>query len=167
MYTRPAPPATRRGGLVTSYVTGNAGGGPTGVMPTPIDSIEELKVGTNNQNCDFNSSSGAQVQMVTKLGSNNWHGTLYEYYTIITGMVTHGTITPMAPRETASITTALASLAVGRLSGRMCSEGVVLLRELRGLPLAQHHHILQNSAIRLDEARNPAVQGFSRCRPAI
>src|SRR5467141_1704728 len=79
VYT-PSAAGDPTGGLVTSYVTGNAGGGPTGVMPTPIDSIEELKVGTNNQTADFNSSAGAQVQMVTKRGTNNWHGTLYEYY---------------------------------------------------------------------------------------
>ena len=68
------------GGLVNSYVTANGGGGPTGVMPTPVDSIEELKVGTNNQTADFNSSAGAEVQMVTKRGTNEWHGTAYEYY---------------------------------------------------------------------------------------
>lgn len=79
IYT-PSAAGDTTGGLVTSYVTGNAGGGPTGVMPTPVDSIEELKVGTNNQTADFNSSAGAQVQMVTKRGTNTWHGTLYEYY---------------------------------------------------------------------------------------
>ena len=79
IYT-PSAAGDPSGGLVSSYVTGNAGGGPTGVMPTPVDSIEELKVGTNNQTADFNSSAGAQVQMVTKRGGNTWHGTLYEYY---------------------------------------------------------------------------------------
>jgi hypothetical protein len=68
------------GGLIRSQVTGNAGGGPTGVMPTPIDSIEEFKVSTTNQTADFNSSAGSQVSMVTKRGTNDWHGTLYEYY---------------------------------------------------------------------------------------
>ena len=73
------------GGLV-GQVTGTAvngapgGGGPTGVMPTPADSIEEFKVGTNNQTADFNASAGAQVQLVTKRGQNQWHGTGYEYY---------------------------------------------------------------------------------------
>ena len=73
------------GGLV-GVVTGTAvngapgGGGPTGVMPTPADSIEEFKVGTNNQTADFNASAGAQVQLVTKRGQNQWHGTGYEYY---------------------------------------------------------------------------------------
>ena len=74
------------GGLVNNEVTGTApggspgGGGPTGVMPTPADSIEEFRVGTNNQTADFNSSAGAQVRMVTKRGTNQWHGTAYEYY---------------------------------------------------------------------------------------
>ena len=68
------------GGLIQRQVTGNPGGGPTGVMPTPIDSIEEFKVSTTNQTADFNSSAGSQVSMVTKRGTNNWHGTLYEYY---------------------------------------------------------------------------------------
>ncbi len=78
------------GGLVNNQVTGTApggspgGGGPTGVMPTPADSIEEFKVGTNNQTADFNSSAGAQVQLVTKRGTNQWHGTAYEYYLVNT-----------------------------------------------------------------------------------
>jgi hypothetical protein len=55
-------------------------GAPTGVMPTPIESIEEFKVGTANQTADFNGSAGAQVQMVTKRGTNQFHGSLYEYY---------------------------------------------------------------------------------------
>ena len=53
---------------------------PTGVMPTPLDSVEEFKVNTTNQTADFNSSAGAQVQVVTKRGTNAWHGTAYEYY---------------------------------------------------------------------------------------
>jgi hypothetical protein len=68
------------GGLIRMQFTGNNGGGPTGVLPTPIDSVEEFKVSTTNQTADFNSSAGSQVSMVTKRGTNNWHGTLYEYY---------------------------------------------------------------------------------------
>jgi hypothetical protein len=68
------------GGTVSKQFTGNQGGGPTGVMPTPADSIEEFKVGTTNQTADFNSSAGSEVQMVTKRGTNAWHGTVYEYY---------------------------------------------------------------------------------------
>ncbi len=64
------------GGIVSTMV----GGSPTGVMPTPIDSVEEFKVNTANQTADFNSSAGAQVQVVTKRGTNAWHGSAYEYY---------------------------------------------------------------------------------------
>jgi Carboxypeptidase regulatory-like domain len=61
--------------------TSNSTGGlTTGVLPTPVESIEEFKVATNNQTADFNGSSGGQVQMVTKRGTNAWHGALYEYY---------------------------------------------------------------------------------------
>ena len=59
---------------------GGTGGTPSGVMPTPIESIEEFKVGTNNQTADFNGAAGGQVAMVTKRGTNQWHGSAYEYY---------------------------------------------------------------------------------------
>jgi hypothetical protein len=59
---------------------GGAGGTPSGVMPTPIESIEEFKVGTNNQTADFNGAAGGQVAMVTRRGTNQWHGSAYEYY---------------------------------------------------------------------------------------
>lgn len=54
--------------------------GATGVMPTPADSVEEFKTNTANQTADFNSSAGAEVKVVTKRGTNTWHGTAYEYY---------------------------------------------------------------------------------------
>ena len=54
--------------------------GPTGVIPTPQDSVEEFKVNSAGQTADFNSSSGAEVKVVTKRGTNAWHGTAYEYY---------------------------------------------------------------------------------------
>ena len=64
------------GGIVSNQI----GGSPTGVMPTPLDSVEEFKVNTANQTADFNSSAGAQVQVVTKRGTDSWHGSGYEYY---------------------------------------------------------------------------------------
>jgi Carboxypeptidase regulatory-like domain len=54
--------------------------GPTGVLPTPADSVEEFKVNTANQTADFNSSSGAQIEVVTRRGSDTLHGSVYEYY---------------------------------------------------------------------------------------
>src|SRR5258707_1007097 len=65
------------GGVVHTNFGSN---GPTRVMPTPIHSVEEFKVNTGNQTADFNSSAGAQVQVVTRRGTNAWHGSAYEYY---------------------------------------------------------------------------------------
>lgn len=64
------------GGVTAAMV----GAPPTGVMPTPADSVEEFKVNTANQTADFNSSAGAQVQVVTRRGTNVWHGSGYEFY---------------------------------------------------------------------------------------
>ncbi len=68
------------GGVATQNNLGAGSGGPTGVIPTPQDSVEEFKVNTAGQTADFNSSAGAEVKIVTKRGTNAWHGTGYEYY---------------------------------------------------------------------------------------
>ena len=65
---------------ISGIINGIAGNQPSGVMPTPMDSVEEFKVSTSNQTADFNNSSGMQVSIVTKRGTNAWHGTAYEYY---------------------------------------------------------------------------------------
>jgi hypothetical protein len=60
--------------------TASTGGAPSGVMPTPVESIEEFKIGTSNQTADFAGAGGSQVQMVTKRGTNSFHGAAYEHY---------------------------------------------------------------------------------------
>lgn len=44
------------------------------------DSVEEFRVTTVNANASQGRSSGAQVQLVTKSGTNEFHGSLYEYH---------------------------------------------------------------------------------------
>jgi hypothetical protein len=65
---------------ISGAINGIAGNQPSGVMPTPIDSVEEFKVATSNQTADFNNSSGMEVSIVTKRGTSAWHGSVYEYY---------------------------------------------------------------------------------------
>jgi hypothetical protein len=50
-----------------------------GALRAPLDSLQEFRVTTSNSNADAGRSSGAQVSMVTKSGTNNFHGSLYEY----------------------------------------------------------------------------------------
>ena len=50
-----------------------------GALRSTLDSLQEFRVTTSNGNADEGRSSGAQVSLVTKSGSNRFHGTAYEY----------------------------------------------------------------------------------------
>lgn len=74
------------GGEITNPISGNSdyfrafSGGPEGAIPTPVESIQEFKVETNNPSGSISVGGGAQVVMVTKRGADQFHGSLYEYY---------------------------------------------------------------------------------------
>src|SRR5579864_4758531 len=51
----------------------------TSVLNAPPDSVEEFRVTTANSNADTGYSSGGQVALVTKSGTNVFHGSAYEY----------------------------------------------------------------------------------------
>ena len=67
-------------GFAGNPITGGGGAIPNGVVPTPIDSIEEFKVGVAGQGADFNAAAGNQVTMATRRGTNSIHGSASEYY---------------------------------------------------------------------------------------
>src|SRR5260221_3026325 len=52
----------------------------TTVLPVSVDSVQEFRVTTSSYNADQGRSSGAQVSLVTKSGTNSLHGSLYEYH---------------------------------------------------------------------------------------
>jgi len=52
----------------------------TSVLPVTADSLQEFRTTTTNYGADQGRSSGAQVSLVTKSGTNNFHGSLYEYH---------------------------------------------------------------------------------------
>ncbi|HZQ94335.1 MAG TPA: carboxypeptidase-like regulatory domain-containing protein [Candidatus Sulfotelmatobacter sp.] len=49
------------------------------VLNVPPDSVQEFRVTTANANAESGYSSGAQVALVTKSGTNAFHGSAYEY----------------------------------------------------------------------------------------
>jgi len=51
----------------------------TSVLPVTLDSVQEFRVTTTNYGAEEGRSSGAEVSLVTKSGTNNFHGSLYEY----------------------------------------------------------------------------------------
>ncbi len=51
----------------------------TSVLRVTQDSVAEFRVTTSNPNADEGRSSGAQVALVTRSGTNQYHGAAYEY----------------------------------------------------------------------------------------
>ena len=62
---------------VTNVDTGSNGGA---LATLNMDQIGEFKVITNAQPAEFGRSSGAQIQVVTKSGTRDFHGTGYWFY---------------------------------------------------------------------------------------
>ncbi|MDR3726361.1 MAG: carboxypeptidase-like regulatory domain-containing protein [Terracidiphilus sp.] len=52
--------------------------GTIGVRPS-IDAIAEVRVLTNNYPADVGRSAGAVINIITKAGTNSYHGSVYEY----------------------------------------------------------------------------------------
>ncbi|HEY7115926.1 MAG TPA: carboxypeptidase-like regulatory domain-containing protein, partial [Tepidisphaeraceae bacterium] len=48
-------------------------------VPTPADSVEEMRVTTATPNANFDRASGGQMALVGRRGGNTVHGALYEY----------------------------------------------------------------------------------------
>lgn len=72
--------ATNTSGLEgdNGYINGFSGS-QRGVVPTPVESIQEVTVNTNNSTADFNTSSGAEMLAVTKRGSDQFHGAGFDF----------------------------------------------------------------------------------------
>ena len=51
----------------------------TSVLRVTLDSVQEFRTTTTNSNADQGRGSGAEVSLVTKTGTNEYHGSLYEY----------------------------------------------------------------------------------------
>lgn len=48
-------------------------------LPIPLDSVQEFRVTVGGEGADQGRSSGGQVTLITKSGSNTFHGSAYEY----------------------------------------------------------------------------------------
>lgn len=71
------------GGNITNGTSANSdyfvnfNGGPDGAIPTPVESIQEFRVSTSNHTASFSGASGSETVLVTKRGSNQFHGSGY------------------------------------------------------------------------------------------
>src|SRR4029077_5138882 len=65
-------------GAIIGNLTNSIIDGP--VLRLNSEAVEEFRVTTANGNANQGRSSGAQINLVTKSGSNNWHGAAFEFY---------------------------------------------------------------------------------------
>jgi outer membrane receptor protein involved in Fe transport len=57
----------------------NDGGAPTQVSPINLDAVAEVKVLLNNYQAEYGRNGGAEIRIVTKSGTKDFHGTGYWY----------------------------------------------------------------------------------------
>jgi len=73
----------------------------TSVLRVTLDSVREFRTTTSNGGADSGRGSGADVALVTKQGTNSYHGSLYEYHrntvTAANGFFNNRAKVPRAP----------------------------------------------------------------------
>ena len=52
----------------------------TGIGALDPDTVQEIQILTANYNAEYGRSAGGQIRMVTRSGSRDFHGSLYEYF---------------------------------------------------------------------------------------
>ncbi len=65
----------------TNFYSGAATdfGGPNPMIPAPAESVDEFRLSTTNTNASYKQGRGGQLNLITKRGTNGWHGSAYEY----------------------------------------------------------------------------------------
>jgi hypothetical protein len=66
------------GFILNGMLTQELGYSGAGAVPN-LDSIAEFRILTNNVDAEFGNYAGAQINVVTKSGTNHWHGNLFEF----------------------------------------------------------------------------------------
>ena len=68
----------RLGGGIMAPSSTRLGGATMETQPS-VDAIQEIAIQTSNFAAEFGTSGGAMVNLVTKSGTNQFHGSLYDY----------------------------------------------------------------------------------------
>jgi Carboxypeptidase regulatory-like domain/TonB-dependent Receptor Plug Domain len=52
----------------------------TGFNPPPPDAVQEIRIQTHNFSAEYGHTAGSQVSIVSKAGTNGFHGTVWEFH---------------------------------------------------------------------------------------
>ncbi|HTA57544.1 MAG TPA: carboxypeptidase regulatory-like domain-containing protein [Candidatus Baltobacteraceae bacterium] len=66
------------GFILNGILVKETGYGGAGAIPN-LDSIGEFRILTNNYDAEYGNYSGGQINVVTKSGTNDWHGNAFEF----------------------------------------------------------------------------------------
>src|SRR5260370_2833623 len=72
-------PLSGQNGSNPSASSGSTTQGFNSALPVPLDSVQEFRVTVAGQSAFNGRSSGGQVSLVTRSGTNELHGSAYEY----------------------------------------------------------------------------------------
>jgi hypothetical protein len=70
-----ANPGNGMGGTVGSF---SAFGGTNSLVS--VDALQEFRIQTSSYAPEFGRTPGGQISIVTRSGTNQWHGTLFDYF---------------------------------------------------------------------------------------
>ena len=133
------------GGNNTDDMDGDRGtyvGSRSGVVPTPVESVEEFRVNTNNMTADFATSGGGQVIVTTKRGTNQFHGSAYDFFQSDVLSVQRLLQQFLRRRQTEVALQPLRRLHRRPAAARFPGRQDLLLHELRGRALSAHWPVL-------------------------
>jgi hypothetical protein len=67
------------GFLLNGVLAQETGYGGAGAVPN-LDSLAEFRILTNNFDAEYGNYSGGQINVVTKSGTNDWHGNVFDFF---------------------------------------------------------------------------------------
>src|SRR5215472_13903874 len=64
--------------ITDNVITGGANEAP--IIPVGVDAVDEFRVGVTNANATFGRSAGGQITLISRSGTNSYHGTAYWFH---------------------------------------------------------------------------------------